>query len=77
MRAQPFGDGASFASQVAAKSIEELKVVHSQLGVSVLEPGGETVGLLAFERPQTAGVTVLRLIFGADRNQKVTATLVL
>ena len=69
--------GESFASQVAAKSREELKVVHSQLEAKVVEPGGETVGLLAFERPQTAGVTVLRLIFGADRNQKVTATLVL
>ena len=69
--------GASFASQVAAKSIEELKVVHSQLEVSVVEPGGETVGLLAFERPQTAGVTVLRLMFAANRNQEVTATLVL
>jgi hypothetical protein len=69
--------GASFASQVAAKSIEELKVVHSQLAASVVAPGGETVGLLAFERPQTAGVTVLRLMFGADRKQKVTAILVL
>ncbi|MCZ2078700.1 MAG: TrbG/VirB9 family P-type conjugative transfer protein [Bryobacterales bacterium] len=69
--------GASFASQVAAKSIEELKVVHSQLGTSVVEPGGETVGLLAFDKPQTIGVTVLRLMFAADRNEEVIATLVL
>jgi hypothetical protein len=69
--------GASFASRVAAKSIEELKVVHSQLGASVVEPGGETVGLLAIDRPQTIGVTVLRLMFAADRNEEVIATLVL
>ncbi len=69
--------GESFASHVAAKSIEELKVVHSRLEANVVKPGGETIGLLAFERPQTAGVTVLRLTFAANRNQEVTATLVL
>lgn len=75
MRRTQLGDG--LASQVAAKSAEELKVVHSELGASVVPPGGETVGLLAFERPQAAGVTVLRLMFAADRNREVIATLVL
>jgi hypothetical protein len=65
------------ASHVAAKSKQELKVVHSELQANVVEPGGETIGLLAFERPQFAGLTVLRLMFAADGNEQVTAMLVL
>ncbi len=69
--------GESVASRVAAQSKEELKVVHAELEANVVEPGGETVGFLAFERPQSSGLTVLRLRFAADRNQEVTAMLVL
>jgi hypothetical protein len=69
--------GDSFAGRVVAESKVELRVVHSELGANVVEPGGETVGLLAFERPQSMGVTVLRLRFAADRNREVTAMLVL
>jgi hypothetical protein len=69
--------GESFARNVAAKSKEELIVVHSEIEAKVVEPGGETIGLLAFERPQSVGVRVLRLLFAADRNQEVTAMLVL
>jgi len=69
--------GESFGSHVTAKSKEELKVVHSELEANVIEPGGATIGFLAFERPQSAGLTVLQLLFAADRNQEVTAMLVL
>ena len=69
--------GENFASHVAAKSKEEIKVVHSELQASVVEPGGKTIGFLAFERPQSSGLTVLRLMFAADGSEEVTATLVL
>jgi len=69
--------GDSFASRVAAQSKEELKVVHAEIEANAVQPGGETVGFLAFERPQSAGLTVLRLRFAADRSQEVTAMLVL
>ncbi len=69
--------GDKFASNVAAKSKQELKVVHSEIEAEVVKPGGETVGFLAFERPQSAGVTVLRLMFAPGGNQEVTAVLVL
>jgi hypothetical protein len=69
--------GGNVASHVAAKSKQELKVVHSELQANVVEPGGETIGFLAFERPQFAGLTVLRLMFAADGTEQVTAMLVL
>lgn len=69
--------GENVASHVAAKSKEELKVVHSELQAASLQPGGETIGLLAFEQPQLVGVTVLRLVFAADGSEQVAAMLVL
>jgi hypothetical protein len=69
--------GDNLAGRVAAKSKQELIVMHSELQASAVEPGGETVGFLAFERPQSSGLTVLRLRFAADRSQEVTALLVL
>ena len=69
--------GDRFASRVSAQSKEELTVVHAELEANVVAPGGETVGFLAFERPQSVGLTVLRLTFAEDRNQEVTAMLVL
>lgn len=69
--------GENVASHVAAKSKQELKVVHSELQANVVEPGGETIGFLAFERPQFADLTVLRLMFAADGSEQVTAMLVL
>lgn len=69
--------GDKFANSVAAKSKEELKVVHSQIEAEVVKPGGETVGFLAVERPRSTGVTVLRLMFAPGGNQEVSAVLVL
>ena len=69
--------GDKFASNIAAKSKKPLKLVHSEIEAEVVEPGDETVGLLALERPRSAGVTVLRLMFAPGGNQKVTAVLVL
>jgi hypothetical protein len=69
--------GDKFASNVAAKSREELKVVHAEIEGGAVEPGGETIGFLAFEKPHSAGVTVLRLIFARSADQEVTAVLVL
>ena len=69
--------GGKFSDSFAGKSKEELKVVHSEIEAAVVEPGGETVGFLAFERPHSTGVTVLRLMFAPVGNQDVTATLVL
>lgn len=69
--------GEKVASHVAAESKQQLKVVHSELQANVVEPGGETIGFLAFERPQFAGLTVLRLMFAADGSEQVTAMLVL
>jgi hypothetical protein len=69
--------GESFASRITAKSKEELKVVHSEVEANVVEPGGETIGFLAFDRPQSGGLTVLRLMFAADRDEEVAAMLVL
>jgi hypothetical protein len=69
--------GENVASHIAATSKQELKVVHSELQANVVEPGGEAIGFLAFERPQFAGPTVLRLTFAADGSEQVTAMLVL
>jgi hypothetical protein len=69
--------GENVASHVAAKSKQELKVVHSELQTNVVEAGGETIGFLAFEQPQLVGVTVLRLVFAADGSEPVAAMLVL
>jgi hypothetical protein len=70
LRRMQLGD--SLASRVASKSKEELKVQHSYLESSV-EPGRDIVGVISFDRPQSAGLTVLRLTFA----QEVTAMLVL
>lgn len=65
------------ASRLTAKWKDELKVMHSEVDAAVIAPGQETIGLLAFERPESTGPTVVRLTFPADRDQEVVATLVL
>ena len=69
--------GEALASRMAAKSKQELAVVHAETEVEVVGAGSQTVGFLAFERPQSTDVAVVRLNFAADGDQQVTATLVL
>ena len=69
--------GEALASRMAAKSKQELAVVHAEREVEVVGAGSQTVGFLAFERPQSTDVAVVRLNFAADGDQQVTATLVL
>jgi len=69
--------GEALASRMAAKSKQELAVVHAEREVEVVGAGSQTVGFLAFERPQSTDVAVVRLSFAADGDQQVTATLVL
>jgi hypothetical protein len=65
------------ANRLIAESKEEVTLLHVETETDVVDGGSQTVGLLAFERPQASGPVVLRLSFAADRNQEVSATLVL
>ena len=67
--------GESF--RITAQAEEEVHVVHSEIEAPLVAPGEQTVGLLALEVPRSPGPTVLRLMFPADRNYEVVATLVL
>jgi hypothetical protein len=67
----------STSNRLIAESKEEVTVLHTERESDAVEPGSQTVGLLAFERPHSSGPTVLRLSFAADGNQEVSATLVL
>ncbi len=67
--------GESF--QITARAEEEVHVVHSEIEAPLVSPGEQTIGLLALELPRSPGPTVLRLMFPADRDREVVATLVL
>jgi hypothetical protein len=69
--------GENLAGRITAKSLNPVKVVHSEIGARLLAPGEEAVGLLAFEAASAQAPVVLRFRFPAERGRDVVATLVL
>jgi hypothetical protein len=67
----------SAAEKLSARGLQRLKLVNELAPTTAIAPGSQTIGVIGFERPVSAGPTVVRFEFRPDGQQSVAATLVL
>ena len=67
----------SAAEKLSARRLQRLKLVNELAPTTAIAPGSQTIGVIGFERPVSAGPTVVRFEFRPDGQQSVAATLVL